>query len=81
MTDSINTLREILPTIEVIYGLPKAEHVFHPLSKLIILDDLAEFLGKDSFVNEIFIRHSHHENASIIFTTQVNFNITINLYG
>ena len=40
----------------------------------LFLDDLSQEILKNPFVEQMFLQHSHHNRASIIFTTQNYFN-------
>ena len=39
-----------------------------------LLDDLSLEIYKSPFVEQMFIQHSHHNKASIVFTSQNYFN-------
>jgi len=75
----IEELRSLCPNITIVYGLVDYYHISsHPLSKLIIFDDLMRDIAKNSFVTELFTRFAHHENASVIFTSQNYFGLGAN---
>lgn len=69
-----NRLKTIVPNIQILYGLFETKHLFsNSLPKLFVVDDLMSELSRNSFILQVFTRTSHHENATIICTTQSYF--------
>lgn len=69
----VDRLTKEFPNLEIISGLPSLRQ--HCLldeteSKLVLLDDLIMELSHSKDILTTFLRHSHHSNISIIFTSQ-----------
>lgn len=72
--DFINKLKQIVPHIQILYGLFETKHLFtNSLPKVFVVDDQMVELSRNNFIMQVFTRTSHHENASIICTTQSYF--------
>lgn len=77
-------LRKICPTIEIKTDLPekganKGDIYSNKYPKLLILDDLSKEMMMEKSFDEIFLKGSHHQSASIIYTNQNYFGSSGNL--
>jgi hypothetical protein len=71
-------LKEACPEIEIKIDLPerganKGDIYNDKYPKLLILDDLAKEMMLERNFDDIFLKGSHHQSASIIYTTQNYF--------
>ena len=72
--DFIQKLKSVYPHIEIQTDLPKMSDIKgDKLSKLFIMDDLMNIVFNHPLMEETFSQNSHHQNLSIIFTTQNYF--------
>lgn len=72
--DFIDQLKQIVPNIHIIFGLFESKHLFtNTLPKLFVVDDQMTQLSRNNFILQVFTRTSHHENATIICSTQSYF--------
>jgi hypothetical protein len=70
-----NKIKEFFNHAELIFGLPTPTHIIgDTLPKLVIIDDQMQQIFASTFMEEVFIQHSHHGSCSLIFTTQNFFN-------
>jgi adenosyl cobinamide kinase/adenosyl cobinamide phosphate guanylyltransferase len=70
----IQKLKTVYPDLEIQTDLPKLSDIKGDrLSKLFIMDDLMNVVFNHPMMEEVFSQNSHHQNLSIIFTTQNYF--------
>ncbi len=57
-SDYLDEITQIVPDINIVYGLPKSGHVFDNvrLPKLFVIDDQMEEMGSDPFIETMFTR-------------------------
>jgi hypothetical protein len=77
-------LKKVCPEIEIKTDLPekgqnKGDIYNDKYPKLLILDDLAKEMMAEKSFDEIFLKGSHHQSASIIYTNQNYFGSSGNL--
>jgi len=67
-------MKEHFPSMEYCLDLPRLSDILMDnLPKLLIMDDLSSKILRTPFMEDLFIQHSHHQNCSVIFTTQNYF--------
>ncbi|MDP2788900.1 MAG: hypothetical protein Q8O46_02505, partial [bacterium] len=70
----ISELKSVYPTIEIQTDLPKLSDILGDrLPKLVIMDDLMDIVLNHPLFETMFTRKSHHNNCSLIFTSQNYF--------
>lgn len=76
MQKFIAELKNVCPQIKIITGIPESKLLLqHPLPKIFIIDDMMDQLKTNPYVKQMFVRDSHHENASIVIATQQYFEV------
>ncbi len=69
-------LAQTLSNISFIEGLPENIEELFDKSKpqLLVIDDLMSAVGNDKRLADLFTKHSHHQNLSVIYIVQNLFN-------